>query len=122
MRRTRWRSSTATVRARAANKAAGDNNYLTDGHMTLVVMPWDITDYEGTGIVTAAWTHRFQVENLDQLKATSIASRRQPAVGAGTARIRRGRQEAARTVRRSCPLGQHQMADCDGVLIDVAAD
>jgi hypothetical protein len=24
--------------------------------------------------------------------------------------------------RRSCPLGQHQMADCDGVLIDVAAD
>jgi hypothetical protein len=24
--------------------------------------------------------------------------------------------------RRSCPLGQHQMADRDGVLIDVAAD
>jgi hypothetical protein len=24
--------------------------------------------------------------------------------------------------RRSCPLGQHQMADCDGTLIDVRAD
>jgi len=24
--------------------------------------------------------------------------------------------------RRSCPLGQHHLADCDGVLIDVAAD
>ena len=24
--------------------------------------------------------------------------------------------------RRSCPLGQHHMADCDGTLIDVAAD
>ena len=23
--------------------------------------------------------------------------------------------------KRSCPLGQHQMTDCDGVLIDVAA-
>ena len=36
------------------NKKADDpNHYLTDGHMTLVIMPWDITDYEGTGIVTA---------------------------------------------------------------------
>jgi hypothetical protein len=24
--------------------------------------------------------------------------------------------------RRSCPLGQHHLADCDGVLIDIAAD
>jgi hypothetical protein len=24
--------------------------------------------------------------------------------------------------RGSCPLGQHQMADCDGVLIDVSAE
>ena len=23
--------------------------------------------------------------------------------------------------RRACPLGQHQMTDCDGILIDVAA-
>jgi len=27
-----------------------------------------------------------------------------------------------RLFRRSCPLGQHQMADCDGILIDIAAD
>src|SRR5262249_49097039 len=32
------------------NKGAADrNHYLTDGHVTLVIMPWDITDYEGTG-------------------------------------------------------------------------
>ena len=24
--------------------------------------------------------------------------------------------------QRSCPLGQHHMADCDGILLDVAAD
>ena len=27
-----------------------------------------------------------------------------------------------RLFRRSCPLGQHQMADCDGTLIDVTAE
>jgi hypothetical protein len=27
-----------------------------------------------------------------------------------------------RLFRRSCPLGQHQMADCDGILIDIVAD
>src|SRR5262249_14217015 len=28
------------------------NHYLTDGHVTLVMMPWNITDYEGTDIIT----------------------------------------------------------------------
>ena len=38
-------------------KGADDpNHYLTDGHVTLVIMPWDITAYEGTGIITRAWT------------------------------------------------------------------
>src|SRR5882724_668195 len=37
---------------RNVEKRADDrNHYLTDGHMTLVVMPWDITDYEDTGII-----------------------------------------------------------------------
>src|SRR5262249_2068942 len=41
-----------------ANRAAGDRNrYVTDGHVTLVIMPWDITDYEGTGIITAGMDH-----------------------------------------------------------------
>ncbi len=35
------------------NRKEGDPNYyLSDGHVTLVIMPWDITDYAGTGIIT----------------------------------------------------------------------
>src|SRR3974390_3312196 len=41
------------------------NHYLTDGHMTLVIMPWDIADYEGTGIITAGMDHiGFKVEDM----------------------------------------------------------
>ena len=47
------------------NKTPGDpNHYLTDGHVTLVLMPWDITTYEGrfwhslpSPYVTQAPTH-----------------------------------------------------------------
>ena len=38
--------------------AAGDpNRYLTDGHVTMVVMPWSITDYDSTGIVSPSMDH-----------------------------------------------------------------
>jgi catechol 2,3-dioxygenase-like lactoylglutathione lyase family enzyme len=108
-----------------ANKSAGDrNHYLTDGHMTLVVMPWDITDYDGTGIVTAGMDHiGFKVESVEQLKADvdRIAGDNPllapAALGTGTEG-----KALLELFRRSCPLGQHHMADCDGVLIDVAAD
>ena len=44
-------------------KSAEDkNHYLTDGHMTLVIMPWDITDYDGTGIITQGMDHTIIIE------------------------------------------------------------
>ena len=108
-----------------ANKEAGDrNHYLTDGHVTLVIMPWDITDYEGTGIITPGMDHiGFKVEDMQAFKrdVEQIAAdnpRLAPApVGTGAEG-----KKLADLFRRSCPLGQHQMADCDGVLIDVRAD
>jgi len=108
-----------------ANKQADDrNHYVTDGRVTLVIMPWDITDYDGTGIITAGMDHiGFKVENMDAFKAdvARIAAdnpRLAPApVGTGAEG-----KALAELFRRSCPLGQHQMADCDGILIDVAAD
>ena len=56
---------------RNVEKRADDrNHYLTDGHMTLVVMPWDITDYEDTGIITAGMDHiGFKVESVEAFKA-----------------------------------------------------
>jgi catechol 2,3-dioxygenase-like lactoylglutathione lyase family enzyme len=108
-----------------ANKQPGDcNHYVTDGHVTLVIMPWDITDYDGTGIITPGMDHiGFKVENLDAFKedVARIAAdnpRLAPApVGTGAEG-----KALAELFRRSCPLGRHQMADCDGILIDVAAD
>ena len=104
-----------------ANKQADDrDHYVTDGHVTLVIMPWDITDYEGTGIITPGMDHiGFKVENLHTFKqdVERIAAdnpRLAPAPMTGDEG-----KALERLFRRSCPLGQHQMADCDGILIDI---
>jgi catechol 2,3-dioxygenase-like lactoylglutathione lyase family enzyme len=104
------------------NKAEGDPNYyLSDGRVTLELMPWDITDYEGTGIITQGMDHiGFRVESVEQTKA-DVAQ-----IGANNPRLApapfSGPEGEAleRLFKRSCPLGAHQMADCDGILIDLA--
>jgi hypothetical protein len=105
------------------NKTEGDKNYyLTDGHVTLVIMPWNIEDYMGTGIITAGMDHiGFKVENLEQFKTDlqELAAnnpRLSPASFSGSEG-----QALLELFKRSCPLGQYQTADCDGILIDVAA-
>ena len=107
-----------------ANKEADDrNHYLTDGHVTLVIMPWDITDYEGTGIISAGMDHiGFNVESVEALKqdVEQLAANNPRLAPAPLSGAEGG--ALGRLFRRSCPLGQHQMADCDGTLIDIAAD
>ena len=69
--RTTWRSSIATSSSsRPPTGTTGDrNHYLTDGHVTLVIMPWEITDYDGTGIISAGMDHiGFKVESVEALK------------------------------------------------------
>jgi catechol 2,3-dioxygenase-like lactoylglutathione lyase family enzyme len=108
-----------------ANKGAGDrNHYLTDGHMTLVIMPWDISDYEGTGIITAGMDHLgFKVESVNQLKAdVERVAGDNPLLSPAPLGTGAEGKALLDLFRRSCPLGQHQMADCDGILIDVASD
>ncbi|HEX9809134.1 MAG TPA: VOC family protein [Alphaproteobacteria bacterium] len=104
------------------NRGPGDeNHYLSDGRVTLEIMPWRIGDYEGTGISAPGLDHiGFRVESIDALKGdiekvTVKNYRFRPGpLGAG-------KEGAARLdlFRRSCPLGRHHMADPDGVLIDV---
>ena len=107
----------------SANKAAGDrNHYLTDGHMTLVIMPWDITDYDGTGIITAGMDHiGFKVERVEKFKSdVARIAADNPLLAPAPVGTGAEGEKLLDLFRRSCPLGQHQMADCDGVLIDVA--
>jgi len=97
------------------------NHYLTDGHMTLVIMPWDITDYEDTGIITAGMDHiGFKVESVEAFKAdVERLAADNPRLA--PAPVSTGKEGAAldKLLARSCAMGQHRLADPDGILIDV---
>ena len=105
------------------NKAADDpNHYVSDGRITLELMPWHITDYADTGIVSPGMDHiGFKVESIEALKrdVEEIAGNN-PLLSPSP--VGTGPEGAARLklFRESCPLGQYHLADTDGVLIDVA--
>jgi catechol 2,3-dioxygenase-like lactoylglutathione lyase family enzyme len=97
------------------------NFHLSDGRVTLVLMPWRITDYEGTGIVRPGPDHfGFDVESLAAVK------QRLQELGDNNPHLRArelaGREGEARSrlFERCCPLGSYRLADVDGVLLDIA--
>jgi len=108
----------------ALERRANDPNfYVSDGHVTIVIMPWHIGDYDGTGIVSPAPDHiGFAVESVAALQADLARvvgdnPRLAPfPIGGGTEG--RARLELA---RRSCPLCQEHLTDVDGILLSVAA-
>jgi catechol 2,3-dioxygenase-like lactoylglutathione lyase family enzyme len=101
-------------------KPAGDpNHYLSDGKVTLAVMPWKISDFSGSGIERPALDHiGFKVESLSAFKADVEKHAHLYAVEEN-----RPEKNPERDVRKnllaSCCFGQYQMSDPDGVLIDV---
>jgi hypothetical protein len=106
----------------ALEKPAGDPNYyLSDGRVTLTIMPWDITDYLGAGIERPALDHLgFHVEDLAAFQRDIAAvAERDPSLAP-----RRARKDAEGDARlklfAKCPRGTLQLADPDGILIDVA--
>jgi catechol 2,3-dioxygenase-like lactoylglutathione lyase family enzyme len=107
------------------NKKAGDpNHYLTDGHVTLVIIPWQIEDYDATGIVTAGMDHiGFKVEDVEAVKKEidEIAANNPRLAPSPLATGKEG-VALEKLFARSCPLGQYRFADPDGVLLDIMAD
>jgi len=103
-------------------KAAGDkSHYLSDGRVTLVLIPWDIRSYAGGGIVRPGPDHiGFRVESLAAVKE------KLESVGDNNPHLRalplgRGSEGAARLKLFSeCPCGSYHVADPDGILIDIA--
>jgi catechol 2,3-dioxygenase-like lactoylglutathione lyase family enzyme len=101
-------------------KPSGDpNHYLSDGRVTLAIMPWKIADFYGSGIERPALDHiGFKVESMAALKADLEKS----------AHLRpqedRPEKNPEREVRQkllaTCCFGQLQLSDPDGVLIDVS--
>ena len=94
---------------------------LTDGRVRLVLMPWDIRDYADGGIVRPGPDHiGFTVESIEALKE------RIAGVGDNNPHLRpqplgAGKEGAARlALFAKCAHGSWQLADPDGILIDVA--
>jgi len=102
-------------------KPGGDpNHYLSDGKVTLAVLPWQITDFAGSGIERPALDHiGFKVENMSAFKADL-----EKFTSANPSPEDRPEKNPEREVRRElfskCCFGQFQMSDPDGVLIDVS--
>jgi predicted enzyme related to lactoylglutathione lyase len=108
---------------RTSNKKTGDpNHYVSDGHITMVVMPWHITDYEGTGIVSPALDHiGFTVESLTKFKDdVERVAGENPLLS--PVPVAAGPEGKARLelARRSCPLCEHQLADVDGIFLSAS--
>ena len=98
-------------------------HYLTDGHITLVIAPWSITDFVGTSITSPCVDHiGFRVGDVDGFHAhvDKLASEnRQIApypVGSGPEG--RARLELA---RQNCRLCTSYIADPDTVLLGLRA-
>jgi catechol 2,3-dioxygenase-like lactoylglutathione lyase family enzyme len=103
-------------------KPSGDpNHYLSDGRVTLAILPWQITDYEGSGIERPALDHiGFKVESMSAFKADL----EKYTAAHSTVTDDRPEKNPEREIRRKlfakCCFGQFQMSDPDGVLIDVS--
>jgi catechol 2,3-dioxygenase-like lactoylglutathione lyase family enzyme len=103
-------------------KPAGDrNHYLSDGKVTLAIFPWQITDFEGSGIERPALDHiGFKVESLSAFKVDLEKYGAQYAAPQDPRPEKNPEREARRRLFSTCCFGEFQLADPDGVLIDVA--
>ena len=101
----------------------GNNFYLSDGHITLVIIPWRMGDFEGTGITARGMDHiGFRVESIAQLKTDmDLVTEKNYRFRPSNTVVGRGKEGAGRLAmfQKACPLGCHHMADSDGLLIDV---
>ncbi|MGZ8530263.1 MAG: VOC family protein [Candidatus Binatia bacterium] len=102
-------------------KPNGDpNHYLSDGKVTLAVMPWKISDFAGSGIERPALDHiGFKVESLTAFKADLEKHAPQYTVDENRPE-KNPEREVRQKLLASCCFGQYQMSDPDGVLIDVS--
>jgi predicted enzyme related to lactoylglutathione lyase len=107
----------------AVTQRAGDPNYyVNDGHITMVLMPWHIGDYDGTGIVSPAPDHiGFTVESMTafhgDLRAIAGDNPRLAPFPFGDGPEGIARLELA---KRSCPLCGEHLSDVDGIILSAA--
>jgi catechol 2,3-dioxygenase-like lactoylglutathione lyase family enzyme len=98
----------------------GDHNYyITDGRMTLLLMPWKMSDYVGQNPIRPGIDHiGFKVESIAALKREMEELLSNPRLrtwqlGAGD------EGEARLRLLQQCPLGRFHLTDIEGVYLDV---
>lgn len=105
------------------NKKPGDpNHYLSDGHVTLMLIPWNIKNYHQQNILLRGLDHiGFTVESIDQLKAdleeaVDINPMLNPIP------FGRGKEGGNRLalLKKQCPIADHFMTDPDFTLLAVS--
>jgi len=99
------------------------NFYLSDGRVTLMIIPWKITDYYAQDPARTGLDHiGFKVESVDQVKKDmefligENPHMRTRALGYGS------EGEARLKLFQKCPLGRFHLTDIEGVHIDVAEE
>jgi catechol 2,3-dioxygenase-like lactoylglutathione lyase family enzyme len=106
------------------NAKPGDpNHYLSDGKITLLIMPWKIKNYLGTSILPTGMDHLgFTVESVDKLKEdvdelVGINPIMNPIP------VGKGKESATRLdlLKQQCPIGEHFLSDPDFTLLSVRA-
>ena len=104
------------------NRTEDDENYyVTDGRMTAVLMPWDITKYTDSGISRPGPDHiAFKVESIDALK-TDMETMIERNICLAPPRMGLGPEGKARQdlVDQSTPYGQYYLSDFDNVIVAV---
>lgn len=97
------------------------NFYLSDGRVTLVIIPWKIADFYGQDPARTGLDHiGFKVESVDQVRKDmefligENPHMRTRALGYGS------EGEARLKLLQRCPLGRFHLTDIEGVHIDVA--
>jgi catechol 2,3-dioxygenase-like lactoylglutathione lyase family enzyme len=106
------------------NSSAGDpNHYLTDGKVTLMILPWRIKNYLGQSILPTGMDHfGFTVESLDKFKddldrIVGINPVMNP-IPVGL-----GKEQGARLdlLKQQCPMGEFFLSDPDFTMIAAQA-
>jgi predicted enzyme related to lactoylglutathione lyase len=101
--------------------AEGGGHRLTDGRVTLVILPWKISDFNGSGIEQPALDHiGFAVPDLEAFKKrVDKLNRSNPHIAPRPIDFN-DEGKARLALLKKCPSGEFHLADPDGTLIDVA--
>jgi len=105
----------------ARNTQEDDGSYhFTDGRVTMSVMPWKISDFNGSGIEQPALDHiGFRTQDIDAfIENMETVSKQNPHIAPRPIDFNE-EGKARMALLGRCPFGSYQMADPDGTLIDV---